>query len=58
MVRIGAPEIIIILFICLLTFIPIAVAIWLGVKVVGGARAKQRELEARIEALERGARQR
>jgi hypothetical protein len=57
MVRIGAPEVIIILFICVLTFIPIAVAIWLGVKVVGHARKKQRELETRIEALERTQRQ-
>jgi hypothetical protein len=50
--RIGAPEIVIILFITLLTFIPIAVALWLGLKVVR-ARKKQQELEARIEALER-----
>ena len=50
--RIGAPEIVIILFITLLTSIPIAVALWLGLKVVR-ARKKQQELEARIEALER-----
>ncbi len=52
---IGAPEIVIILVICSLTFIPIAVALWLGLKVVR-ARTKQQELEARIEALERAQR--
>ena len=53
--QIGVPEIVIILFILLLTFLPIAVALWLGLKVVR-ARTKQQELEARIEALERAQR--
>jgi hypothetical protein len=54
--RIGVPEIVIILFISLLTFLPIAVALWLGLNFVRRSRTKQRELEARIEALERAQR--
>lgn len=53
--RVGPPEVIIILFISLLTLVPIAVAVWLALKVVG-TRAKQTELEARVEALERAQR--
>lgn len=53
--RIGAPEILIILFVSLLTFIPVAVAVWLSATIVR-TRNKLAELEARIEALERAQR--
>lgn len=53
---IGMPELIIILFISLVSLAPIALGVWLLVIVVR-MRAKQSALEAKVEALERGARQ-
>jgi hypothetical protein len=55
--RLGMPELVIILFICLITLVPLAIGVWLVLRLVRGRSAKEQALEARIEALERGARQ-
>ena len=50
--RIGVPEVIVILFVALLSLAPLAVGVWLVVTLLR-IRSKQDALEAKIDALVR-----